>query len=68
MPRVNVKKAIENSRKLIKERYDMSMGDANEIIQISRSDWEIVCNGFSFGYIQGYKAAMNEMQNRKEAV
>lgn len=69
MPRINVKKAIENSSKLIKKdnRYDMNMNDANEIRKMSLDDWEGIYNGFRFGYMQGYKAAMNEMQS-KEAV
>ncbi|MDD6070105.1 MAG: hypothetical protein PUC12_04725 [Clostridiales bacterium] len=68
MARLNVKRAIENGRKLIKSRYDMSMNDTKKIIDMSLDDWDMVCNGFNFGYMQGYKAAMNEIKRMKEAV
>ena len=69
MPRVNVKRAIENSNKLIKKntRYDMTLNDINEIREMSRNDWECICNSFKFGYTQGYKAAMKLVSQGKEA-
>lgn len=61
MARINLEKAIEEGRKIINSRYDMSF---NQLVQLAE-DPDIVrsiSNAFSFGFLQGTKAARAEMR------
>lgn len=46
----------------VNPRYDASRDDINTIKCNSNGQFEAICNGFSYGYLQGMKAAKAEMK------
>jgi hypothetical protein len=55
---------IQNTISKIDNRYDMCAGNVNDIYNASRDSYELICNGFRFGYAQGMKAARAEQKAR----
>ena len=46
----------------INPRYDASWNEIRTIKNSSDSQFEAICNGFNYGYLQGMKAAKAEMK------
>ena len=65
MAKLNVMKAINENRSNINPKYDLGT-EHMEIIRNNCVDkFDLVCNFFVFGYVQGRKAAKAEMKNTK---
>ncbi|MDO5345294.1 MAG: hypothetical protein Q4E91_06075 [Lachnospiraceae bacterium] len=62
---INTMELIEKSINNINERYDMSIGNINDIYNASDNPFDMICNGFRFGYMQGMKAAKAQQKARK---
>lgn len=60
----NTMQLIESSIGHINVRYDLCIENIMDIKKASRNDYDLICNGFRFGYIQGMKAANAEMKAR----
>lgn len=59
------KNAMEISRESlgkINTRYDMRAKDMESILNGSSNIYEMISNGFQFGYMQGMKAAKAQMK------
>lgn len=71
MKKTSVMEKIERYRKTykIKRVYDLKSEDIFEIAECCYNDiYAIIANPFTYGYGQGYKAAMAEMKKKaKEA-
>lgn len=64
---------IKNTMNLIRKTvgnvnilYDMTPRNIIDILNSSDDSWDLVCNGFYFGYTQGMKAAKAEMRKGGE--
>ena len=55
---------IRGSIGKIDTNYDICAGNINDIKRESRDAYDLICNGFRFGYIQGMKAARAERKGR----
>lgn len=64
MAKLNVMKTIEKSIGKINENYDLCESHIKEIVNNSNSQFDLICNMFRFGYMQGIKA--QKAKNRKE--
>lgn len=53
---VNTMQVIEESLKHIDDRYDMRADNVEDIRKASSNFYELIANGFRFGYMQGMKA------------
>jgi hypothetical protein len=53
---------VEKSQGNINPNYDMYASNIEDIEKASNNIYEMICNGFRFGYMQGKKAAMAEMK------
>lgn len=53
---------IEETRGTIDTRYDMRVKHVADIKEQSNGFYDLICNGFIFGYAQGMKAAKSEMK------
>ena len=64
MAKLNAVKAIKEweGRGFVNPRYDLTVGDVQEITKAYPHPFERFCAGFLFGYIQGHKAAAAEMK------
>lgn len=51
---------IRISRGKINTQFDMAVNNINDIRDNSNDDFDLIRNGFLFGYIQGMKAAKVE--------
>ena len=60
MARINVMNAIEEARKNMSSRYDVSFHTLVEITEKFPTKYEIASNAFCLGYLQGMKAAKAE--------
>lgn len=58
----NTTTLIKKSVGHINSRYDMCAQNVDDIYHISHNSFDLICNGFRFGYIQGMKAAKAEMK------
>lgn len=58
----NTMKLIETSVGAINIRYDLCAENIMDIKNASRDMYDLICNGFRFGYMQGLKAAKAEMK------
>ena len=61
---LNVMKTISDTRGKINPRYDATAQDLELIADKSRNLYELICNGFRFGYAQGYKARTAEFKKK----
>lgn len=52
----------------VNPRYDISGDNMKEIIDSSGGAYELVCNGFRLGYVQGMKAAKSELKGKTTTV
>lgn len=66
MARLNVMRTIENSVGKIDENYDLCAGHIQEIANNSDSQFDLICNMFRFGYMQGVKA--QKAKSRKDSI
>lgn len=68
MKETSIMEKIEQAKKIIKEKYDMTYKEICQIRDCSPDDFFKLTNSFAYGYGQGYKAAMAEMKKKaKEA-
>lgn len=49
----------------INRRYDATAEDIVQIVSNSKSQWDLICYSFRYGYMQGYKAALAEHKKNK---
>ena len=61
----NTMQLINGSIGKIDVRYDMYAENIRDILNNSRDNFELICNGFRFGYLQGMKAAKAEMKKTR---
>ena len=61
MARINLKRAIDEGRKIINPRYDMSF-EQLKILEKTSDIKDLIYDAISFGYLQGTKAAKEEMR------
>lgn len=52
----NAMHVIEKTKGTIDERYDMCVEHIVDIKEQSHDFYDLICNGFIFGYAQGMKA------------
>ena len=62
---VNTFQLIEQAKGNINSRYDLCLKNAVDIEKASANSYEMIANGFRFGYMQGLKAA--QAKRRKQA-
>lgn len=53
---------INKSSRIINEKYDICTNNISDIRDSSADSYDFICNGFRFGYMQGLKAAREEMK------
>lgn len=58
----NTMKLIRQSIGTINDKYDMCAENIDDIRRESNNSYDLICNGFRFGYMQGMKAAKAEMK------
>lgn len=58
----NTMKLVQSAENHIDVRYDMYSQNINDIKDGSENIFEMIVNGFRFGYMQGMKAARAEMK------
>ena len=61
-----VKNTMELIRKTVGKidtNYDMTAQNMSDIANASNEKFDLISNGFRFGYIQGMKAARKAMKN-----
>ena len=61
----NIMEKINEITEDINNNYDMSLANMNEIYENSRESFDLISNGFKFGYLQGIKSE-RARQKRKE--
>lgn len=61
-PCAGIMKEIEAITGTIKPCYDISIWNARTIYNNSKDSYDLVLNGFRYGYLQGMKAAKAEMK------
>ncbi len=59
----NTLQVIKESFRYMEDRYDMHADNVEDIRNASSSFYDLIVNGFRFGYMQGMKAAMEKQQN-----
>lgn len=64
---VNTKALIQKSASQIDLRYDMCTQNMEDIYSMSQNSYEMICNSFRFGYMQGTKAAKAEARKGRVA-
>lgn len=62
MAQLNVMKAIRENVGKIDDRYDLNVGQINDILENCRNKYDVIYNFFAIGYIQGKKAAKAKMR------
>lgn len=60
----NTMELVEKTSGCINARYDMHICNLLDIHKASSDTYDMICNGFRFGYIQGMKAAKAEERKR----
>lgn len=58
----NTMKLVESAVGVINIRYDLCAENIIDIKDASQDIYDLICNGFRFGYMQGLKAAKAEMK------
>ena len=53
----NTMKLIKSANGRINPLYDMRAQNIDDIYRASSDSFDMICNGFRFGYMQGMKAA-----------
>lgn len=61
MARINLERTIEEGRKIINPRYDMSL-EQLKMLEKTSDIKDLIYDAFSFGYLQGTKTAKAEMR------
>lgn len=54
----NVMKAVKDAKKILDPKYDLYAGNVIDIRDASEDIYDMICNGFYLGYMQGVKATM----------
>lgn len=55
-------RVVEKSIGKINPFYDMHIANVNDLYASSANPFDLICNSFRFGYMQGTKAAKAEMK------
>lgn len=63
----NTMKLIDSSIGCIDDKYDMTYENMEDIRRESKGFYDLVCNSFRFGYMQGMKAARAEVKKNQIA-
>lgn len=58
----DIMEAIKSTTESISPCYDMSIRNMKDIYENSKNSYDLIFNGFRFGYLQGMKAAKDEMK------
>lgn len=61
---INTMDLVEKARKTINPNYEMYVNNLITVIDSSKDKYDMVHNGFLFGYMQGRKAAIAEMKQK----
>lgn len=62
MPRINTMNVINSTRGTINRYYDANLRDLLTIRDNAKGEYDLIYDGFVFGYAQGMKAAKAEMR------
>lgn len=57
---INTMQLIDKAKGSINSRYDIYSKNVEDIAGISHNYYDLIVNGFRFGYMQGMKAAQTE--------
>ena len=60
----NTMRLIEKSMEKIHPKYDLCSSNLQDILEEGRDPYDLIVNGFRFGYMQGMKAAKAEMKRK----
>lgn len=60
----NAMALVEQGKKQLNPLYTMTFDNIHEIKDSSEDNFDLLCNGFYFGYMQGMKAAKAEMKRK----
>lgn len=63
----NTMKIIKSSVGAINPKYDMTVKNMNDIFYNSQGQFDMICNAFKFGYMQGMKAMSSKKVGDKNA-
>lgn len=58
----NTMKLVNSSLKVINDNYDLYVENIKDIYVASDNVFDLICNGFRFGYMQGMKVAKAELR------
>ncbi len=58
----NTMKLVASSLKQINPNYDLHSENIKDIFESSNNVYDLICNGFIFGYMQGMKAVKAELK------
>ena len=58
----NTMKVVASSLKVINANYDLYAENIKDIYAKSNNVYDLICNGFRFGYMQGMKAAKAQLR------
>ena len=61
----NTMELIQRSVGHVNTRYDLHFDNVNDIINGSANQFDLIVNGFRFGYMQGMKAAQAERRKQE---
>lgn len=62
----NTMEVINGANQSINNYYDMSLDNLNDIYYNSDNAFEMICNAFKFGYVQGAKATKACIKKRRK--
>ena len=60
----NTMNLARKARSVINPKFDIYASNADDIYRESDSVFDMIINGFNFGYMQGMKAARAEMKKK----
>ncbi len=58
----NTMKLVDSSLEVINADYDLYVENVKDIYASSDNVFDLICNGFRFGYMQGMKATKAELR------
>lgn len=64
----NTMKVIEQAKGIMNLKYEMHLNNVLDVRDASEDIYDMIFNGFHFGYMQGMKAAKAEMERGGVAV
>lgn len=63
---INIEKTIKEGNKKMVENYCIDIKQLFELVEMSKSDFEKVYNGFLIGYIQGMKVQKKKQKSKEK--